>query len=145
MSKFQETDAHLKLQQKINYDLCHKVQPLPRVTDGQPVWVKTPGDTKALGGGTIVNRLHLIVRMERGIQRRDQHHLRRRDQLSSSGYDGVPKRTSTTIPSQLSYQTDQCDNQSDVEPQVANDGCVQRATVSTHSGHLIKIPKRLNL
>ena len=48
MSKFQETDAHLKLQQKINYDWHHRVQPLPQLADGQPVWVKTPRDAEAV-------------------------------------------------------------------------------------------------
>ena len=34
MSKFQETDACLRLRQKIDYDRCHKVRPLPRLTAG---------------------------------------------------------------------------------------------------------------
>ena len=46
MSKFQESDARLKLRQKVSYDRRHQVRPLPRLTDGQPVWVKTPGDAK---------------------------------------------------------------------------------------------------
>ena len=151
MSKFQETDARLRLRQKIDYDRRHKVRPLPRLTDGQPVWVKTPGDAEAVVEGTssTASARSYNVRTERGIQRRDRYHLRRRDQQSSSGYDGVPKRTSTTIPSQSSQQTDQCDDQSDVQPdiqpQVANDGCAQRATVYTRSGRRVKIPERLNL
>ena len=151
MSKFQETDARLRLRQKIDYDRRHKVRPLPRLTDGQPVWVKTPGDAEAVVVGTssTASTRSYNVRTERGIQRRDRYHLRRRDQQSSSGYDGVPKRTSTTIPSQSSQQTDQCDDQSDVQPdiqpQVANDGCAQRATVYTRSGRRVKIPERLNL
>ena len=151
MSKFQETDARLRLRQKIDYDRRHKVRPLPRLTDGQPVWVKTPGDAEAVvvGPSSTASTRSYNVRTERGIQRRDRYHLRRRDQHSSSGYDGVPKRTSTTIPSQSSQQTDQCDDQSDVQPdiqpQVANDGCAQRATVYTRSGRRIKIPERLNL
>ena len=44
MSKFQETDAHLKLQQKINYDLS------------QDSWRH-----RSCSGETIVNRLHSIV------------------------------------------------------------------------------------
>ena len=44
MSKFQETDAHLKLRQKINYDL------------GQDSW-----RCQSCSGGTIINRLHSIV------------------------------------------------------------------------------------
>ena len=150
MSKFQETDARLRLWQKINYDRCHKVWPLPRLTDGQPVWVKTPGDVEAVvvGPSSTASTRSYNVRMERGIQRRDRHNLRHRDQQSSSGYDGVPKWTSTTIPSQSSQQTDQCDNlsdvQPDVQPQVANDGCAQRATVYTRSGCCVKIPERLN-
>ena len=151
MSKFQETDACLRLWQKIDYDRRHKVRPLPQLTDGQPVWVKTPRDAEAVVVGTssTTSTRSYNVRTERGIQRRDRYHLRRRDQQSSSGYDGVPKQTSTTIPSQSSQQTDQCDNQSDVQPdiqpQVANDGCAQRATVYTRSGRRVKIPERLNL
>ena len=106
MSKFQETDARLRLRQKINYDRRHKVRPIPRLTDGQPVWVKTPGDAEAVvvGPSSTTSTRSYNVRTERGIQRRDRHHLRRRGQQSSSGYDGVPKRTSTTMPSHSKRQ-----------------------------------------
>ena len=68
MSKFQETDARLRLRQKINYDRRHKVRPIPRLTDGQPVWVKTPGDAEAVvvGPSSTTSTRSYNVRTERG-------------------------------------------------------------------------------
>ena len=81
---FRKKDKQAKMRQKKNFDLRHRVNILPNLKPGQPVWIKTPKTTEAIVLPTPDTRMSVNVETETGFTRRNRSHLRLRDPTTKS-------------------------------------------------------------
>ena len=122
--QFREVDAQLKAQRKVNFDKRHRARPLPPLSPGDRVWIKTPRDAEA----QVVKPLspsprHCTVQTSTGTwSRRNRHHLRRRGDLTGPQTSYVPRSTSTLLPDQTSEkpQTETSSDHPEQEPPSAS-------------------------
>ena len=75
-----ERDKTMKQRQKLHYDRRHGVQPLPELSPGDPVLIKTDGEKGWKLPGEVIRRCaprSFLVQTPRGPRRRNRRHLKK--------------------------------------------------------------------
>lgn len=159
VKNFKKIDAQVKGKQKKNFDKRHRAKELPTLKKGQPVWVKKPKTREAEVVQSSTPR-SVIVRTDKGLQRRNRSHLSHRSSQHQDARNSPPKVTSLLpdVPPNDIIDADEPPDEDDVwfdAPSVPGTSLqsgpqpspTPRSPTSTYtkSGRKIHAPKRMDL
>ena len=133
--EFRARDAEVKARQKRNFDARHRARELPRLREGQEVWIKTPKTTEA-----VVSRSIPVTTSSGHNSRRNRSQLKLRQASATIHPPSVPKDSCTIHPHQ-----EQMPLIPEPEPSSTEIVTEKETAQTTRSGRVVKPPRVMDL